>query len=710
MRVLRFKLLDHGVHRADLCFSESGITGAFHDRYTGLWSRERSYDPDDDAVPKDFPAHAIYRTVCSFEAGAGSSGEVTLPDGRPYRRFRDAEGTGLSAVLWALMAEAPALDIVTGPGEERTVRGVVWTARQGSVSLCEDGWEWAVPHALWTGGGLPPAGKVRRPFTEYVSMRDGTRLATEIWLPDGPGKHPAVLIRTPYGRGVYGRVMLYLAERGYALVSQDVRGRDDSEGDFIPGVFETDDGSDTLDWLASREWCDGSVGMIGPSYLGKTQWMAAASGHPALKALVSQVCAGGPFTDTPRPGGCFLSGDFAWIFMMSGKRADKKKMERDDWDELLRHRPLRDIPKLALGAAPKFWDEWTSHPDYDDFWRRSDWPARGDDIDVPALMISGWYDDDGMGTAQAWEMNSRRHRAHQRIIYGPWQHSFNTARRINGVTFGPEALRYDMDVTALKWFERFLKGVSNGAESRPVAEYYETGSDRWLASADWPPGTARPYVLYLHSSGQANGSGGCGALSEAEPDAELPDRYVFDPDDPPPQLIDVAENEMAVPGDYREVELRDDVLVYSTPPLEAPLRIAGRIEAVIWAASDASDTDWLVRVTDAAPDGSSIRLADRLIRARYRRSFSEPEPLVPGEAVRYEFRLPPVSHMFKTGHRIRVHVTSGAKNLVFPNPNTGGDVWGETAVRPARQTVYHDAHRASFIILPADTPAPAAQI
>jgi putative CocE/NonD family hydrolase len=201
--------------------------------------------------------------------------------------------------------------------------------------------------------------------------------------------------------------------------------------------------------------------------------------------------------------------------------------------------------------------------------------------------------------------------------------------------------------------------------------------------------------------GKANGSGGDGFLSSDGPDDDEPaDDYVFDPDDPAPQLIDMEENEMAVPGDYRDVETREDVLVYTSAPLAEALRVAGRIEAVVWASSDAPDTDWLVRITDVAPDGRSIRLADRLIRARYRDSFEKPTPIVPGEPVRYEFRLPPVAHMFKEGHRIRVHVSSGAKNLVFPNPNTGGDIWKETERVAARQRVYHDRARASSVVMP----------
>jgi putative CocE/NonD family hydrolase len=531
-------------------------------------------------------------------------------------------------------------------------------------------------------------------------MRDGVRLATEVWLPgDGGGKYPAVLMRTPYNRLISGQRAMYLAERGYALVTQDVRGREDSEGEFMPAAHEARDGEDTLDWLASQPWCDGSVGMIGGSYLGMVQWQAASTGHPALKALVSQVTAGGPFVDTPRPGGTFSTGFLAWMFMMSERRAASDKMSRGDWPELLASRPLRDMPERALGKKIPFWEEWVRHPDYDEYWKSCDWAACGDKIDVPALLISGWYDDDGMGTLQAWEMNASRGRKNQRMVLGPWFHNYNTTRCIHGVRFGPDAIRYDLDLLALRWFERFLKGVENGVES-PAVEYYAVGLNRWEESAHWPPEGSRPVPLYLHSGGRANGSSGDGALSFDPPGSEPDDAYVYDPDDPAPQIIDMAENEMAVPEDYSEVETRADMLVYTTPPLEAPLSVAGNVTAVLYAASDAPDTDWLVRLTDVDENGRSIRLVDRIVQARYRDSWSRPKPLAPGETVRYEIRLPHIANTFLKGHRIRVHVSSSAANLTFPNPNTGRDIFAETEARTARQRVSHRDGAASCVILP----------
>lgn len=699
MSALNFRYYEHGVHCGNFVFDGPKIEASLLDRLTGAWSETSAFGSV--AEPGAFPFGDVLPTFEAFAKAYRGGEEVALPDGRVYRRYREC-GVG-GTVLWALVTAGPMLDLVFDPSE-KALRGALWTSRHGAAVLVEAGWESATPLTLWDDPTLPPASTVRRLETEYVPMRDGVRLATEVWLPKGTGgegkRYPAVLMRTPYNRTVYGKMMMYLAERGYALVSQDVRGREDSEGEFSPSLTEMPDGKDTLDWLEKQPWCDGSVGMIGPSYLGNVQWQAAATGHPALKALVSQVTSGGPFVDTPRPEGTCLSGFFAWMFMMSERRVNRSKMHRSDWPELLRTRPLRDIPEKALGYKLPFWEEWVKHPDYDDFWRRSDWALHGDSIDVPALLISDWYDDDNRGTAQAWAMNAARGRKHQKMILGPWLHNYNTTRCIHRVPLGVEALRYDLDVLALRWFERFLKGVENGVDARPAVEYYQGGANEWREASAWPPCEASPTPFYLHSGGGANGSAGDGALSFDAPGAEPEDTYVYDPENPVPHLIDLAENEMNVPENYKDVEKRGDVLVYTSHPMTGPLAVTGEITAMLYAASDAPDTDWLVRVTDLDEEGNSIRLTDRIIRAICRDSCASPKPLTPGEFVRYEIRMPFVAHTFLTGHRVRVQVTSSAANLVFPNPNTGGNLFEETEVRVAHQRVRHDREAPSHVLLP----------
>ena len=684
---MKFKYYEHGTCRGDVELDGDAVRVSMRG---GANAAEDAF-----SFAEVMPLYKAF-SICRREARPR---ETLLPDGRVYEEYRNARDGRKSVTIWAIVSGEPTLDLAIDD-ETGELRAVFHTAKSGTAVLAQEGWEGITPVALWNDGLLPQAVPVRRRGTEFVAMRDGTRLATEIWLPASGGpKYPAVLMRTPYGRLADGKRMTYLAERGYALIAQDVRGRDDSEGEFLPSANEAPDGSDTLDWLASQSWCDGSVGMIGGSYLGSVQWQAASTGHPALKAIVSQVTAGGPFVDMPRPGGAFCAGLLPWIFMMSEKSAAKGKMSREDWPELLASRPLCAIPEKALGTAPAFWDEYMKHPDYDEFWRRCDWASRAGNIDVPALMISGWYDDDGMGTLQAWEMNASRGRKNQRLILGPWRHSYNTSRYIHGVRFGPDALRYDLDILELRWFERFLKGADNGVES-PVAQYYSVGENAWKESPSWPPVDSRPVSVYLRGGGRANGSSGDGALSSVPPESEPCDEYFYDPDDPAPQLIDMAENEMAVPGNYRDAESRADILVYTSAPLEEPLEIAGNVTAVLYASSDAPDTDWLVRLTDVDPDGNSIRLADRMIQARYRDSWSEPKLLAPGEIVRYDLRLPHVANVFLKGHRIRVHVTSSAANLIFPNPNTGGDIFTETRAQVARQRVFHNKGAESRVLLP----------
>ena len=704
---MRTRYYEHGVYAADITFSEGDVRVSLFDRFTGSWQEETLLTADN--APSEFPFGSVLSTFEAFTeaftahwAAKQEPERIDLPDGRVYRRFEEYGGAkGKKAAVWALCNKAPLLDLVVAEGK---VVGALWTNRNGCSVIIQEGWEDVTPVRIWDVPDLPPAALIRRRGMELVPMRDGVRLATEVWLPQSENAedetYPVVLMRTPYNRRVYIKAMQYLAERGYALVSQDVRGRHDSEGEFIPFSHEMTDGEDTLDWLVKQPWCDGNIGMIGPSYLGKVQWQAAATGHPNLKALVSQVAAGGPFVDAPRPEGAFASGFFAWIFMMSERATKKEKMQRDDWQELLKVRPLRDIPEKALGYKLPFWEEWMKHPHYDAFWAQENWALHGDKIDVPALLISGWYDDDGMGTAQAWEMNAQRGRKNQKMLLGPWMHNYNTTRCIHGVEFGLNSVRYDLDVLVLRWFERFLKGVPNGIENEPPVEYYEVGSNRWRTVPAWPPREAVPVSLYLHSNGRANGGGGNGALTYAPPMEEPEDVFVYDPKNPVPHLIAMEENEMAVPENYRDVEKREDILVYTSEILTEPVMIAGHAQVVLYASTDAVDTDWLVRLTDVDEEGNSIRLVDRLICTRYRESFEKPKPLTPQEVVRYEIRLPHVANAFQKGHRIRLQVCSSASQLYFPNPNTGNLFFEDTEFRIAEQRVYHGKDTASRLILP----------
>ena len=365
---------------------------------------------------------------------------------------------------------------------------VSMTGRDYCAVLVKDGREKDTVLARWEeafpGNGSQKDGKntsgicgVSFAGTFFVPTRDGERLATDIYLPviqtastrqtdstrqmdsarrttsacqpdSGSGEYaingakaadrqvPAVLIRTPYGKSVGKEAYYRFVQRGYAVVIQDTRGREDSTGVWQPNYYEVEDGDDTLNWIAAQPWSDGSVSMTGGSYLGYVQWAAAASGNPHLKALLSFVCAGSAFTDLPRRGGCFTSGMLAWAFAMSEQRMKKELMEQENWDEILDYRPLSKLPQMALGKSMPFVEEWLAHPDLDEFWKMSSWKDRYKGRPVPALIVSGWFDDNGMGTTEALDLVSNWPKGTWKAVLGPWKHSGNADYDLHGNFMG----------------------------------------------------------------------------------------------------------------------------------------------------------------------------------------------------------------------------------------------------------------------------------
>ncbi|ATF12571.1 hydrolase [Brevibacillus brevis X23] len=653
----------------------------------------------------ELPLLTLAQKLLEWEQIDWESDQVVFPEsGGHYQRHLSIEGTGPAgqkqAWIWAVREAAQPIDLIICENE---VIAFVLTGRGDSVVLAKTGWEDLTPLTMWQDPLLSEVNYgVHHLGRHDVVMRDGVRLATEIWLPAGLAEDqrvPTIFMRTPYGRidAIFRR--LPFVARGYALVVQDTRGREDSEGEWIPLVHERNDGDDSLNWIASQEWSDGNIGMLGGSYVGHVQWAAAASGNPHLKAIFSYVTVGTPYVDIPRKGGTILGG-LSWIFMMAEKRRNVAALSRDDWSEVIKVRPIKEIPQKVLGKEIPFWTKWMEHPDGDEFWAMSDWKRHADQVKVPALLVSGWYDDNGMGTSESWEVVSRNVPEHARLILGPWYHKANTTREIHHVPFGNNAIRYDLDVTQLRWFDRYLKGVENGVDQEPRVEYYMVGENEWKTSQTWPPAETTLSNLYLSSGGNANTSGGDGTLTLSIPGEQAVDTYSYNPLDAAPYLLDLSENENSVPENYRDVEERADVLVYTSEPLEEEVVIAGEISAVIYASSSARDTDWLVRLCDVDEEGNSIRLSDGIICARYRHSFQEPELLVPGQIECYEIRMTKIANVFRKGHRIRVSVTSGAENFSFPNPNTGNDLATETETLIAVQRVYHDSRYPSHIKLP----------
>ena len=623
-----------------------------------------------------------------------NAGDSVESLGQSYEKYIEKEGV----VVFAGRKGANPVDITLCHGEPAAFTAC---ARDAVSVLVKEGFEKATSLSLWDGAGISRAEYPVVPLgTAMVPMRDGVKLATEIWKPDTDEKVPAILVRTPYGR--LGKVNEYyrFVMRGYAVCIQDVRGQGDSEGEYVPKFYEKNDGYDTLEFLAAQPFCSG-IGMFGGSYLGDTQWSAAASGSPHLKALVSIVTAGDSFTDLPRKGGALASGTMAWAFSVKEKQFDKGIMERLDWPKIMKMRPIRDIPEMVFGEPIGFWSKWCSHEKYDDFWEACNWHAQKDSLRVPALIVSGWYDDNGMATTQALEIAETYSPADKKVVLGPWIHVGNGHREVHGVGFGNNALRYDLDLLYQQWFDYRLKGMKNPIAEGDRVEYYSVGENLWKTCNHWPPENSCPVDLYLSSGGKANSSLGNGKLFFAAPIDEGFDSYSFDPENPAPHIIDPAENELCVPEDYTEMEKRDDVLVYTSAPMEEDFAIAGDLYVEFYAESSAPDTDWVVRVTDVDEAGRSVRLCDGLLRAKFRNGFDRMDLLVPGKIEKYGIRTTKIAVCFHKGHRIRLQITSGAENYIFPNPNTGNNFFEDTQSEIAKQKIHHGGAHLSKVVLPA---------
>ncbi len=689
-----FKFYLSGIHLAEVNFTGGRLAAS------RLNVRDLTYGPLEELADADLLFYRSeytldlafirdnYRALSDALAAGAMEFEVA---GQLYRKHAD-----YPHVYAGRRGHNPA-DILYLDGE---IRAFIVAGREWVGVLVQAGYEKDTPWEWWNRRDVSPAVYPVRHLGQVMApMRDGVRLASDIWLPEGKGRCDCILVRTPYGRLGYKNFFRYVM-RGYAVCVQDVRGRGDSEGEWIPKYHETNDGSDTLDFIAGQSWSSGRVGMLGASYLGCAQWSAAASGNPHLKALVSIVASGDPFTDLPRKGGAFVSGMMAWAFSVKDRDFDRTLMERSDWGELVKLRPLRDIPRKVFGGEIGFWSEWCRHECYDAFWENCNWYARREHIKTPALIVSGWYDDNGMATSQALEVVENYPPGDKKVVLGAWMHNCNATREIHGVPFGDNCVRYDLDLLYQLWFDRKLGGIDNGVDRGEPVEYYLAGENRWRKCQNWPPEQQRPQDYFLSCQGKANGSGGDGRLL-----AELDGRdgfssYQSDPNAPPPHLIDISENEICVPENYCEVEKRADVLIYTSDPLTEDLPIAGEAYVEFYAASSALDTDFVVRLTDVDPTGRSIRLCDGLLRAKFRHGFDRIELLTPGQVEKYRIRTTKIAWTLPAGHRLRLQITSGAENYIFPNPNTGANFFADTLTVVCTNSVHHGGRYPSRLTLP----------
>ncbi len=537
-------------------------------------------------------------------------------------------------------------------------------------------------------------------FDVRIAMRDGVTLAADIYRPAALGRYPVVLMRTPYNKN--GDAILKearaFAGRGYVYVAVDVRGRGDSDGEWRPYFHEGDDGYDAIEWCAAQSWSTGKVGTIGRSYVGYNQWVAAVRRPPHLAAIIALAPMADPFEDVwiTGPGGVPTPTMISWYHLTAGKVM--QNMDAVDWDRLNWHLPLLTMDEAA-GRPNPLWRDMITHSTRDQWWDPLRYQDRLERADVPALHITGWYDD----TQRATPMNyvGMRTRAgtaaardRQQLLIGPWPHAINSTRKLGRLDFGPDAV-IDLLSTEVEWFDRWLKGKAAAMGKR--VRLFAMQANRWFEADDWPiPGTA--FTKYYLGSG--------GRLTTTAPaPIERPDTYRYDPADPTPFLTEPSFAQLGGPDDYARVETRKDLLFYTTAPFKASALLCGPLTARIYAGSSATDTDFMVKVLDVWPNGYVQRLNDGMVRARFRNGWEKPELIEPGKVYTYDIDVWNTCQMVLPGHRVRVEIASSAFPKFDRNPNTGDPIGTSARLSVADQTIYHDRDRGSYVTLPL-VPAP----
>jgi len=584
-----------------------------------------------------------------------------------------------------------------------------------------------------------------------VPMRDGVKLATDVYLPAAggavaPGRYPVLVSRTPYGKDPAPsspeseNLAYHFAQLGYAVVVQDCRGRYHSQGTFYIDINEGKDGYDTVEWAAQQPWSNGKVGTYGGSYLAQTQNALAVLRPPHLAAMFVMVGTSNYFDEGAYRGGAFtLLHNLVYPLILT---STSQEAQRDpalkaamlqalheqvgDWLRAYPYRPNAS-PLLLDPVNQRWFQDFVDHPTYDDYWKQNgfNFEAAYDKYpDIPIYFLSGWYDLFERGTLHNYLGLASRHKSPTKLLMGPWVHGIGP-RASGDVDFGPSAA-VDLRAEQERWFDEVLKGKHNGIlEEPPVRLFIMGGGEgarsekglmedggRWLGTTAWPPPDSSSRAYYLH---------GDGSLSERAPGDETPSSYLFDPHHPVPTIggqIDSGKDlSPDGPRDQRctpkifgcendlPLSSRRDVLVFQSPPLESDVVIAGPVTVDLWVSSSAPDTDFTAKLVDVAPPnrdypwGYAMNLADRIVRVSSGDDAPARSLMKTGKIRKLTIDLIGTANRFQTGHRIRVDISSSNFPFFDVNPNTGERPGYQTHAVAAQNTVYHDREHPSHISL-----------
>ncbi|MFC7392313.1 CocE/NonD family hydrolase [Scopulibacillus cellulosilyticus] len=565
------------------------------------------------------------------------------------------------------------------------------------------------------------------------TKRDGTILYSDIYRPNQDGQFPVMLTRLPYSKDLpfYSHRYLdtnRLVENGYVVIIQDVRGRYKSEGEFFPFKYEAADGYDTVEWAAKLPYSSGKVGMFGLSYYGFTQLSAASERPPHLYAIFPAMTSHDSRNGLLFHNGAYELGLFeTWVLesivpdLLKRKHKNEKTYAEamnslaksfNNISEWYRYSPINEWPPIKELGVADFFFELLQYNLEDDFWDKTGIAGKFEQINIPAYHAGGWYDCLLGSTIDNYikikkQAEDPKVKDNQKLIVGPWAHG-DFSSLIGERSFGVHAsenwidLKEDLTNLHIRWFDYWLKNIDTDITGEAPVKIFVMGINEWRDEQEWPLARTIYTPYYFHSEGKANTRNGDGRLTVKKPADEPVDQFIYDPHHPVltqggGTLYDGI-NQVG-PLDQRKVEERDDVLVYTSEPLEEALEVTGPVKVKLWAKTDAKDTDFTGKLVDVLPDGTAYNLTDGIIRARYRNGFI-PEADLDGEVVEYEIDLWSTSNVFLPGHSIRIEVSSSNFPRFDINPNTGRTMKDSTEVKIAKQAIYHNEKYPSHVILP----------
>ncbi|MFC1533858.1 CocE/NonD family hydrolase [Thermodesulfobacteriota bacterium] len=569
---------------------------------------------------------------------------------------------------------------------------------------------------------------IRMDRNAEMEMRDGTLLRANIYRPDDGGKHPAIFLRSfdkvRFSRACFLNIFDAM-EAGYAFITQDIRGRHDSDGEWKPEnthIVEGPDGHDSVEWIAGQSWCDGNVGMLGYSHAAGFTWRTAMEKPPHLKAIApwsSGIPGGRGGSEPPDTGGVLsLIQSLAWLLNEAVDVVDRLEREGQDVTEMRealnwavsnpeKYRnflPLKDVPFARFERLGQLWRMRLNAK------ARAGGEGDGphEKVVLPCSHLCGWYDGIGWTAIETFRImqeheGSQPPLKNQHLTVGPWPHGGQLLHYLGNINFGAASVGAPVSDQLIAFFDKYLKGKDIKI---PAVRYFVMGRDQWQEADTWPLPQTQWQRFYLHSKGNANTSTGNGILSTDEPGSEPPDIFVYDPHRPVPTLggsivaAPAGFGFTAGPLDQSQNEKRNDLLCYTTPELKEDVEVSGPLEIHVFAATSARDTDFTAMLVDVHPDGRTHNVAGGIKRARGLISAHKPELITPGEVNEYIISLGHSSQLFRRGHRIRVDISSSNFPLYDRNMNTGNPI-GEDAVGiPAMQTVFHQSEYASYLDLP----------